>query len=217
MGAIRATQCRICGAAREEGSPDVLCLEHRRERDRLRRREELGIPLDLPGPKARMFPRGTCSKCGGPVDKQGLCREHRLEYQRTWAEARRRAKGMAVRKKTGPRENAGVCKICGKPRHTRPYTRAAVCEEHLREDTRRRMQSKREKKRKLGPVVRVPAYVPKVRPQQPDIAIGPEAFAKPEPVSVEGREVVRVRVPFEAIEASEREREWAEWFAARGL
>lgn len=103
MGAIRRTQCRVCGAPREEGSHDVLCLEHRRERDRMERRRQRGVPMDLPAPKPREFPRGSCRQCGGVVEKQGLCREHRLEYQRAWAEAERRRKGMSVKGKYGRR------------------------------------------------------------------------------------------------------------------
>lgn len=220
MGAIRGTTCRICGAPREEGSPDLLCLEHRRERDRLRRREELGIPLDLPAPKKRKFPRGQCQECGEKVHAQGLCEQHLREYKRRWAAARRLKLGVQPRApRLGLSGGSGMVGAdCRTPRcngkvSTEYGTLCDVCKRES--DLRRGASVQRAKRRTVK--AKAPAYIPKTRLEQPDIAIGPEAFAKPEPVSVEGREVVRVRVPFEVIEAAEREREWAEWFAARGL
>jgi len=211
MGATRSTVCRVCGAPREEGKADALCLEHRRERDRMERRRQRGVPMDLPAPKPREFPRGSCRQCGGVVEKQGLCREHRLEYQRAWAEAERRRKGMAVKGKYRPRVEPGACRICGKPRHTREYSRAALCEEHLREESRLKMQEKREKKRNAGKW-RGPSAAKDV-----PCFVGPEYVPTVRPVNVEAYDLVRVRVPFEVMEEEQREREWAEWFAARGL
>ena len=95
MPRIRSTQCRVCGQPREEGSADLLCQQHRRERDRLeRQRGRQRKVTSQAKPSGIQHPRGACKICGGGVLASGRCHEHLKQYKREWALAERRRRGV---------------------------------------------------------------------------------------------------------------------------
>jgi len=152
----------------------------------------------------------TCSVCNAPREKDSrhaLCETHRKEAEsrnaQRWRErhpeqlrairdrenaARKKARTVnPVARKPRIRKREGLCKICGRPRHTRKYDRVLLCEEHLREEHRIRKQEMRGKERNEGRLRQLPE--PSI---DREVVIGPEAFERVKPVDVRGHKVTRL-------------------------
>jgi len=167
-----------------------------------------------------------CARCGAIIETNTghYCKPCYAANQRESMRRKRSTPPERQRRTKAERPHPeGTCIDCGA---TPIYSNARCKEDYLRYQRewhatrRKRSQANRDKAKAAKPkppAKREPPYVPRpARPVQPDILIGPQAFTKPEPVSVAGG-VPRYRSPGLVAEEQQREREWAEWFAARGL
>ena len=202
-GKYQAT-CKLCGEPRREGIQYALCAEHFRDM-RIKRARAKGVPA------RQYFDPHKCTRCDEPRTRYGsLC----LACERAVKEAKRREMGILPWRPAKPK----TCRICGAagPLATATGKLCVGCTER-----RSRRSVKKATRAKLTVAAKA---VEKQVPRRWDTAlpgrgfgdvvvVGPEAFARPEPVQPT-RPVTRIRAA-DADEREQKEREWAEWLQRR--
>jgi hypothetical protein len=215
MGAIRRTQCRVCGAPREEKTTMPLCLDHRREYERTKAtmaRRRRGIPSMSEHVEARK--RNATSSA------------QRHEQKRVERLKREVAEGRRICTTPGCGGKVGTIygRLCEPCLFQKREAHQALMIQVMADAGERRRKKKSAKS--TAPKVpkppkpkqkQKPRMIPqRSKPVEVPCFIGPEYIERLEPVVVD-RPIVRYRSPGIIAEEEERERSWAAWFEARGL
>ena len=211
--------CRECGGPRKPSCHMALCEEHYRVYVIRASRKQRGTDPDGPvkAVPVKAVDTTTCSRCDQPRLPYGnlcrACHNARCEEQR-----RKRGQIPVAEHLARIAVPKGICRTtgCGQSTTTRTSKFCRVC--YLQRQQSKVTEASRAKMTLAAKAVekQVPRRWDTALPGRgfgEAVVVGPEAFARPEPVQPT-RPVTRVRAA-DADEREAREREWAEWLSRR--